>query len=93
MAYADEQSYEEMISELQKFSSAAEEQCSVMESAGRDCVDNTDNDPAAVKSNEKLQGCVSGIRSALGDISSIVSALQQELEDIRVAAAKAAYDD
>lgn len=93
MAYADEQSYEEMISELQRFSQAAEEQCSVMESAGRDCVDNTDNDPAAVKSDEKLQSCVSGIRNALSDISGIISALQQELEDIREAAAKAAYDD
>ena len=53
MAYADEQSYEEMISALQTFVSEAEEQCGVMESAGSDCVDNTDGDPAAEKSNER----------------------------------------
>ena len=93
MAYADEQSYEEMIQALQKFSSEAAEQCSVMASAGQDCVDNTDGDPAAVRSNEKLQKCVSGIRGALDDIQGIIAALQQELEDIREAAAKASAGD
>ncbi len=93
MAYADEQSYEEMIQALQKFSADAEEQCSVMESAGQDCVDNTDGDPAAERSNGKLQKCVGDIRSALEDIQGIAAALQQELEDIRAAAAKAAAAD
>lgn len=93
MAYADEQSYEEMIQALQKFNCDAAEQCSVMESAGQDCVDNTDGDPAAEKSYRKLQKCVGNIRSALEDIQGIGAALQQELEDIRVAAARAAADD
>ncbi len=53
MAYADEQSYEEMISALQTYVSQVEEECGVMESAGNDCVDNTDGDPAASTSNEK----------------------------------------
>ena len=93
MAYADEQSYEEMIQALQKFAAAAEEQCTVMQSAGQDCVDNTNGDPAAERSNGKLQKCVGDIRSALGSVQSIASALQQELEEIRAAAARAAADD
>lgn len=93
MAYADEQSYEEMIEALQRFSSEAEEQCTVMESAGADCVDNTGGDPAAERSNAKLQKCVGNIRSALEAIQGIASALQEELEEIREAAAKAASDD
>lgn len=89
MAYADEQSYEEMISALQEFLSQAEEQCSVMETAGKDCVDNTDGDPAAEKSNAALQKCVGDIRATFETIQGIASALQEELEDIRTAAAKA----
>lgn len=93
MAYADEQSYEEMIQALQKFAAAAEEQCAVMQSAGQDCVDNTNGDPAAERSNGKLQKCVNDIRGALGSVQGIASALQQELEEIRAAAARAAADD
>jgi len=89
MAFADEQSYEEMINALQSFLSLAEEQCSVMESAGQDCVDNTDNDPAAEASNSKLQKCIGDIRATFETIQKIISALQDELEDIRAAAAKA----
>lgn len=93
MAYADEQSYEEMISALQTFMTEVDEQCGVLESAGNDCVDNTDGDPAAEKANAKLQKCVSEIRATLETIQGIISALQQELEDIREAAAKANFDD
>ena len=93
MAYADEQSYEEMIQALQKFSSEAEEQCGVMAGAGQDCVDNTDGDPAATRSNGRLQKCIGDIRGALEDIQGIIAALQQELEDIREAAAKASAGD
>lgn len=88
MAYADEQSYEEMISALQNFLSQAEEQCSVMESAGNDCIDNTDGDPAAERSCAALQKCVSDIRTTFEAIQGIISALQEELENIREAAAK-----
>lgn len=93
MAYADEQSYEEMISALQTYVSQVEEECGVMESSGNDCVDNTDGDPAASTSNEKLQQCVGKIRSATESIQGIIAALQQELEDIREAAAKANQTD
>lgn len=89
MAFADEQSYEEMINALQTFLSQAEEQCGVMESAGQDCVDNTDGDPAAEASNSKLQKCVGDIRATFETIQGIITALQEELEDIRAAAAKA----
>lgn len=93
MAFADEQSYEEMISTLQTFVSEAEEQCNAMESAGTDCVDNTDGDPAAEKANGKLQKCVSDIRGTFESINGIITALQEELEDIREAAARANFDD
>lgn len=89
MAFADEQSYEEMISALQTFISQAGEQCEAMSSAGNDCVDNTDNDPAAETSNAKLQKCVSDIRTAIESIQGIIQALQEELQDIREAAARA----
>ncbi|MBQ3497960.1 MAG: hypothetical protein IJA87_02400 [Clostridia bacterium] len=89
MAFADEQSYEEMINALQNFKSRTEEQCNVMESAAKDCVDNTDNDPAAQKSSSKLSSCVSNIRATFETIDNIIAALQDELEDIRAAAAKA----
>lgn len=93
MAFADEQSYEEMISTLQTFISNLDEQCTVMQQAGIDCVDNTDGDPAAGSANTKLQQCVGKIRENSETISGIIAALQQELEDIREAAAKANFDD
>ena len=93
MAYADEQSYEEMISALQTFLQNAEEQCVAMEAAGTDCVDNTDGDPAAEKSNARLQKCIGSIRESFEAIEGVIAALEQELEDIREAAAKADYED
>lgn len=93
MAYSDEQSYEEMISILQNYIAQVEEQCGVMEKAGEDCVDNTDNDPAAEQSNAKLQQCVSQIRSSEEAIQEVIVGLQQEMEEIREAAAKASYSD
>ena len=92
MAFADEQSYEEMISALQTFISDLEEQCSTLQQAGSDCVDNTDGDPAAIGANAKLQQCIGDMRESSEEISRIISALQQELEDIREAAAKANFD-
>ncbi len=93
MAYADEQSYEEMISSLQTFISNLDEQCNAMEQAGSDCVDNTDGDPAAIGANAKMQQCIGKIRESIEEISRIISALQDELDAIREAAAKAKFDD
>lgn len=89
MSYADEQSYEEMISALQNFKNQVEEQCNVMEKAGKDCIDNTDGDPAAEKSSARLSECVGKIRATFEIVDYIISALQEEIEDIRAAAAAA----
>lgn len=87
--YADEQSYEEMITALQNFQKSMDENCTVMEQAGTDCVDNTDGDPAAVKGNAKLCECTKKIREALENVQNIIQALQKELSDIQEAARKA----
>ncbi len=92
MSYADEQSYEEMIQALQNFMNQVSENCSIMEQAGRDCVDNTDNDPAAARGNEKLGACIQRIRGTFGTVQSVISALQEEMEDIQKAASKAYAD-
>ena len=89
MAWAEEQSYEEMIRALQNFTAQVEEQCTVMENAGKDCVDNMEGDPAAEKSNEKLNGCIQNIRGTFDTVQNIAAALQEELERIREAARKA----
>ncbi len=89
MAYADEQSYEEMISALQNFLTQTEEQCNVMKQAGTDCVDNTDGDPAAEKANARLSECIQGITATFETVQQVISALQEELERIREAARKA----
>ena len=89
MAFADEQSYEEMVAALQNFINELEEQCTVMETAGRDCVDNTDGDPAASKSNEKISNIANKIRGTFETVEGIIAALNEEIERIRIAAQKA----
>lgn len=86
MQVADEESYEEMIRALQNFLSQVSTQCQVMSDAGTDCVDNTENDPAATKAAAKLQSCIGKIRGTFGDIQGIVAGLQKQLNDIREAA-------
>jgi len=92
MAYADEQSYEEMISALQTFINTVSDACGDMETAGNDCVENTDNDPAAEKSNAKLQQCVARFRATLSTAQKVITDLEQELEDIRRPAAQISFD-
>ena len=89
MTYVDEESYQEMIRALQNFMAQTSEHCGVMESAGKDCVDNTDNDPAAVKGNEKLGACLQRIRGTFETVQGVIEALQRELEQVHAAAAKA----
>ena len=86
-SYANEQNYSEMIAALQTFSSKVSESCEEMSSAGNECVDNMDGDPAAEKSNAKLQNSVGQIRESLSEVGKIISTMQDELEDIRRAAA------
>lgn len=92
MAYAEEHSYEEMISALQKFLSGLEEQCAVMTTAGEDCVDNTEEDQAAVKADAKLKTCVAGIRANFETIQQVIAKLQEELEELRRTKEKANFD-
>ncbi len=93
MDMADEQSYEEMINALQTYMKNAQEECTAMQCAAQDCVDNTQNDPAAAKSSERLSKCLTDIGSALEDIQQVIAAMQEELEDIRNAAARANAGD
>ncbi|WP_024866376.1 hypothetical protein [Butyrivibrio sp. FCS014] len=86
MQVADEQSYEEVIHSLQSYIGEVARSAGDMRSAGTDCVDNTLNDPAAVKSNERLQSAISKIESAVADIRGVIKDLQDELEEIREAA-------
>lgn len=88
MAYANEQSYEEMIRVLQTFSAKMWELCSVLAETGLACVEVTDSDPAAMKNSEKLQKCVGNIRGALEGIREITAILDQELDDIGTITAK-----
>lgn len=92
MAYADEGAYEEMIDALSQFLGTINEQCAVMNSAAEDCVDNTIGDPAAVKSAAKVSECASKIEEQCEKISGIISALNDELEEIRAAAERANFD-
>ena len=89
MAYINEQSYEEMMNALRNFKNQVETQCGIMVSAGKDCMDNMEEDPAAIKSNEKLVKCVEKIRENYETIDKIIAALQDELERAKIAAAKA----
>ncbi len=93
MQVADEQSYQEVINALRSYTNSVSEASGKMYRAGSDCVDNTQNDPAAVTSNERLQGALSKINGAVQDIGGIIADLQEELEEIREAAAAAASGD
>ncbi len=89
MAFADEQAYEEMINALRNTKRQLEVHCGVLAQAGKDCVDNTDNDPAAERANARVGECVSKIQQNLETLDSLAAALSEELEDIRQAAARA----
>ncbi len=86
---ADEQSYEEMIRVLQDFISKVSDACGDMETAARDCVDNTDGDPAAEKSSAKVQQCVARFRGTLETAQNVITYLEEEIEEIRRRAAQA----
>lgn len=92
MSLVNEESYYELIGALQKFKKEAEEQCMVMQAAGMDCVENMYEDPSAVSANNKLQQCIGSIHSALEAIQGIISNMQEELEEVKAAAAKAKFD-
>lgn len=82
MAYADTESYEQMIQALQTFLSGLQEQCQAMKAAGEDCLDNTDQDDNVRPRVGELQECVGQIQSTFGTIEGIIQGLQQELQRI-----------
>ena len=84
---ASVQSYTEMINELQQYVTKVSRACEEMVSAGNTCVANMSADPAAGKANTKLQSSVGNIRESLSGVGRIISAMQEELEEIRRAAA------
>lgn len=92
-AYADAESYQEMINALNTSLNNFSRYCSVMAMAGRDCVDNTMQDPAAVASSAKLAACLQKIRGTFPQIQAIITALQQEIIDIETIAAQANSSD
>lgn len=86
---ADTASYEEAISKLQKVSSELTEDVDVLRRAGDDCVDNTDGDPAAQASSQKVKECAQKIEAEIETVQKVIAALQEELEEIEAAAARA----
>ena len=89
MGFADEQSYEEVVSQLQRFVKEVEDECNVMTRAGMDCVDNMDNDPAALASCTKLAECIKSIEMNVELVEQVIKALQEQIQGIREKAAKA----
>lgn len=92
MGFADEQSYEEMIAALNRYVAEVEEQCDIMLKAGEDCVDNTEDDPAALASKEKIGEHVKKIKAELETVGKVITALQDEIDRIREEAKKAAQE-
>lgn len=89
MQGADPARYEEAISQLQTVSGQLSEDVTVLQRAGQDCVDNTEGDPAAESSSQKVQACAQQIQAAIEQVQAVIAAMQQELEEIQAAAAKA----
>ena len=92
MQVADESAYEEVIQRLRAYTSKVFESMQQMRTAGVNCVDTTDQDPAAVRSNDNLQKALNEMNESLNKIYELISKLQAELERIREAAAKANSD-
>lgn len=86
MQIADEQSYEDVINSLRDYIGKVEESVSDMQSAGQDCVDNTQGDKAAAKSNGDLGEALKKISKAVEDIQGIIQDMQEELDEMREAA-------
>lgn len=90
MTTADTEAYEEVIDKLMSYISHVSDASSDINRAGVDCVDNTEGDPAAVRSNENLQGTLRNINESLDTVKKVCDALRDELENIK-AASQSAY--
>lgn len=83
MAYIDEQSYQEMITALTNFRNQIETQCGIMEQAGKDCLDNMEEDDYAIENHTKLTTCISKIRENYDAINNAIKYLEEQLERAR----------
>ena len=70
---------------MQSVAGELSEDVSVLQRAAQDCVDNTDGDPAAASSSQKVQACAQQIQAAIEQVQAVISAMQQELDDIQAA--------
>ena len=75
--------FEEMIESVAKFIVEVSEACNQLTVAGKECVENCDNDVPSTKSNEKLTGCVKKFNEALETAQRVKDGLQYELERLR----------
>ena len=80
---------EAMIQQLQQFKSTVSENCALMQSAAAECAENMPDDPAAAKASSAVGTHCSSIFAQLEVVDQVISDLQEELEEIMAAAAKA----
>lgn len=86
---AGTEAYEAMIQELQKFKSTVSENCALMQSAAAECAENMPEDPAAAKASSAVGTHCSNIAAQLEVVDNVIRDLQEEMEEIQAAAAKA----
>lgn len=88
MGIADEQSYEEVISRLNRFVKEVYTVCDDMTRAGSDCYDNMDQDPAAYASCVRLADCIKSIKMNVELVEQVSDAMQKQIDRIREKARK-----
>ena len=81
-AVANEQAYQDMINMLNNFMKQVSEQCSVMEKAAADCVDNFE-DHAATAAQRKIAASISNIKAQYEEMQNAIQYMQEEIERIR----------
>lgn len=77
------QSYEEIIYVLQSFVDNTVGYCGVLRDISWGYSDIADEDPKALKANERLRSCTNDILDSIEPIREIISALRLELELIK----------
>lgn len=80
--HADTDAYQQMIQTLQSYLSDLQEQCQTMQSAGEDCLDNTDNDDNVKPLVGELEECIGKIQSTFSEIEAAIQHLQRQLQKL-----------
>lgn len=86
---ASEESYREVISEISSFIGKLDQSIGTLSSAADECVENTDEDPAAVSSNERLKKAIGKIEDQKPILQQVIQAMNEQIERIREAARRA----